>query len=65
MIHNTYMYAHGHGWIVCTWDPGVACYRTSGEVPYAVARAAVGTDNCRRRKGTCDLPTHQHGPEEG
>jgi len=59
MKHKTYMYRQGGGWIVCSWDDKAKCYRTSGELQHAIARAAVGTDNCRN-PGNCNKQTHQH-----
>jgi len=58
-MNKSYMRGQGDGYIVCSWDERVQCYRESGELPYEQARAAVGTDNCRNPKD-CDKPSHQH-----
>lgn len=44
--HPSYTYRQGNGWIICTWDSHVQCYRTSGETSYWIARAEVAEDNC-------------------
>jgi len=58
-MKKTYMYKQGRGYIVCTWDDKVQCYRTSHEMPYFQARAAVGTDNCPSPQN-CRKNTHNH-----
>lgn len=55
---KSYMYRQGNGWIVCAWDERVKMYRASDERPYAIARANVGTDNCRRHN--CTIVSHRH-----
>ena len=55
----TTMYKQGNGWIVSRWDNDYKMYRLSGEMSYASARAACGSENCRNR-GTCNKPSHNH-----
>lgn len=67
---KTTMYRQGSGWIVSAWDPQVALYRLSHELPYHVARRACGRDNAkgsrcpdcgeigeRRGHQTCQYPS--------
>ena len=58
-MHKTTMYKQGNGWIVRRWDENVQCYREGNEVTYWIAKAAVGTDNCRNPK-KCTKLTHNH-----
>ena len=56
---KTTMRRQGSGWIVSSWDAGVACWRESAEMNYWAARAAVGTDNCRN-PDNCTIRSHRH-----
>lgn len=57
-MKKSHMRAQGNGYIVCHWDESVQCYRESHEMPYHVARAAVGQANCTDVH--CDRVGHCH-----
>ena len=58
VVMSALMRAQGSGYIVGDWDEAVGCYRETHEMPYHVARAAVGSANCSDIH--CHKPSHTH-----
>jgi hypothetical protein len=62
---KTTMNRQGHGWVVSQWSNYHGCWVVSGELPYSIARAMLGTDNCRyaSRPKQCPYKSHSHDTE--